>query len=91
VLAAVAVVALVVRGQGPAQPPATGSTAPQDGNGSAGASAISKENWRMPALTMLAPVQMSRARRIGMLGMWLYLVIAIAAVVFRIIEVALGH
>jgi Mn2+/Fe2+ NRAMP family transporter len=91
VLAGVAVVALVVRGQGPAQTRAAGSTAPEDGNGSAGASAISKENWRMPALTMLAPVQMSRARRIGMLGMWVYLVIAITAVVFRIIEVALGH
>ena len=93
VVAAVAVVALVARGHRPAPAPAAGagSTEPSEGNDSAGASAVSKENWRMPALTMLAPVPMSRVRRIGMLGMWVYLVIAIGAVVFRIIEVATGH
>jgi Mn2+/Fe2+ NRAMP family transporter len=52
---------------------------------------VSKEDWRMPALTMLAPAPMSVARRIGMTGMWVYLAIAIGAVVFRIIEVAAGH
>jgi Mn2+/Fe2+ NRAMP family transporter len=52
---------------------------------------VGKENWRMPALAMLAPAPMSVARRIGMTGMWVYLAIAIGAVVFRIIEVAMGH
>jgi hypothetical protein len=52
---------------------------------------VSKENWRMPALTMLAPAPMSVARRAGMTGMWVYLAVAIGAVVFRIIEVATGH
>jgi Mn2+/Fe2+ NRAMP family transporter len=51
----------------------------------------SKETWRMPALAMLAPAPMSTARRVGMAGMWLYLAIAMGAVVFRIVVLALGH
>ena len=39
----------------------------------------------MPALAMLAPAPMSRARRIGMTGMWVYLAVAMAAVVLRIV------
>ncbi len=53
--------------------------------------AMSKENWRMPALAMLAPVQMSVGRRLALTGMWIYLVIAMGAVVVRIVEVAMGH
>jgi hypothetical protein len=34
---------------------------------------------------------MSRARRIGMAGMWVYLAIAMGAVVLRIVEAATGH
>ena len=45
----------------------------------------------MPALAMLAPAPMSRARRLGMTGMWIYLAIAMAAVVYRIVELAAGH
>jgi Mn2+/Fe2+ NRAMP family transporter len=52
---------------------------------------LSKENWRMPALTMLAPAPMSVGRRLGLTGMWIYLAIAMGAVVFRIAEVAMGH
>jgi Mn2+/Fe2+ NRAMP family transporter len=55
------------------------------------AAQVSKENWRMPRLAMLAPAPMSTARRVGMLGMWVYLAIAMAAVVFRIVVLALGH
>jgi hypothetical protein len=40
---------------------------------------------------MLAPAPMSVARRAGMTAMWVYLAIAMAAVVFRIVEVATGH
>ena len=54
-------------------------------------SRASKESWRMPRLAMLAPAPMSALRRIGMTGMWVYLAIAMAAVVFKIIEVAIGH
>jgi Mn2+/Fe2+ NRAMP family transporter len=53
--------------------------------------AASKETWRMPALAMLAPAPMSTARRVGMAGMWAYLVIAMGAVVYRIVVLALGH
>ncbi len=52
---------------------------------------VSKEDWRMPRLAMLAPAPMSTARRVGMTGMWVYLAIAMSAVVLRIIEVATGH
>jgi Mn2+/Fe2+ NRAMP family transporter len=55
------------------------------------ATAASKENWRMPALAMLAPAPMSATRRIGMTGMWVYLAVAIGAVIFRIIQLAIGH
>jgi Mn2+/Fe2+ NRAMP family transporter len=58
---------------------------------SADAPEPSKENWRMPRLAMLAPAPMTTARRVGMLGMWVYLVIAMAAVIFRIVVIALGH
>ena len=50
-----------------------------------------KESWRMPALAMLAPAPMSVGRRLGMTGMWLYLVVAMAAVVLGIVRVATGH
>ena len=51
----------------------------------------SKEHWRMPALAMLAPAPISLGRRTAMLGMWAYLVIAMAAVVYRIAVLAFGH
>jgi Mn2+/Fe2+ NRAMP family transporter len=53
--------------------------------------AAAKENWRMPALAMLTPAPMSTGRRIGMLGMWAYLLIAMLAVVYRMVVLALGH
>jgi Mn2+/Fe2+ NRAMP family transporter len=80
-LALVAVALIVARGRG---------SAGQEGRVSR-ENSVSKEGWRMPALTMLAPAPMSVARRVGMAGMWVYLAIAIGAVVFRIIEVATGH
>jgi Mn2+/Fe2+ NRAMP family transporter len=52
---------------------------------------ITRENWRMPRLAMLAPAPMSTTRRVGMAGMWVYLAIAMCAVVFRIVVLALGH
>ena len=52
---------------------------------------VSRESWRMPRLAMLAPAPMSMARRVGLIGMWVYLVVAMGAVVFKIVEVAIGH
>jgi len=50
-----------------------------------------KENWRMPPLAMLAPAPMSRARRIGMSAMYVYLGAAIILVIVRVAEIAAGH
>jgi Mn2+/Fe2+ NRAMP family transporter len=72
-------------------PVAAGGARRLDRETAAAKNAAIKENWRMPRLAMLAPVQMSLARRVGMLGMWVYLVIAMAAVVYRIAVLALGH
>ncbi|HEY2081040.1 MAG TPA: NRAMP family divalent metal transporter [Streptosporangiaceae bacterium] len=90
-LALIAVSVVLVRGRGP-EPAAR--TIPAGGAGPdqlTRPDVLGKENWRMPALTMLAPAPMSVARRLGLAGMWIYLAIAMGAVVFRIAEVAMGH
>ncbi|HXW44909.1 MAG TPA: NRAMP family divalent metal transporter [Streptosporangiaceae bacterium] len=77
---------------GPRQRPvAAQAQAGAEAQASAEAQAASKEHWRMPALAMLAPAPISLGRRIAMLGMWAYLVIAMAAVVYRIAVLAFGH
>jgi Mn2+/Fe2+ NRAMP family transporter len=87
-LAAVVVIAILARGSGTAAARGASGDEPAE---LTQAGKASKENWRMPALTMLAPTPMSRARRIGMAGMWVYLAIAMGAVVLRIVEAATGH
>ena len=82
-LALVAVAGLLLHGRASA----AADGAAQDGS----ADAESRDNWRMPALAMLTPAPMSAARRLGMAGMWVYLVIAMSAVVFRIVQAATGH
>jgi len=49
-----------------------------------------RENWRMPPLAMLAPVRMSVSRRVAMSAMWAYLAAAIALVIVRVVQIALG-
>ena len=49
-----------------------------------------RENWRMPPLAMLKPVQMSVGRRVAMSAMWLYLGAAIALVIVRVVQIAVG-
>ena len=44
----------------------------------------------MPPLAMLAPVQMSMARRVGMSAMYVYLGAAITLVIVRVAQLALG-
>ena len=51
----------------------------------------SRDGWRMPPIAMLAPVQMSVTRRLGMSAMWAYLGLVIILVIVRVIELALGH
>jgi Mn2+/Fe2+ NRAMP family transporter len=66
-------------------------TAHSVADGGSAADRPSRDNWRMPPLAMLAPVQMSLLRRLGMAAMWVYLGLVIALVVVRVIELALGH
>jgi len=61
-------------------------TAPPD----AGAP-VDKLNWRMPPLHELSAPAVTGARRIGLLGLRGYLAIAMAMVVVKIVETALGH
>src|SRR5215472_7555381 len=49
-----------------------------------------RDNWRMPPLAMLAPVRMSVSRRVAMSAMWAYLGAAIALVIVRVVQIALG-
>jgi Mn2+/Fe2+ NRAMP family transporter len=50
-----------------------------------------RDNWRMPQLATLTAPSMSGGRQAGMTGMWVYLLIAMAVVVVRIVQLALGH
>src|SRR5450755_1471472 len=50
-----------------------------------------RENWRMPPLATLTAPPVSGGRKLGLTGMWVYLVIAIGVVVVRIVQLALGH
>jgi hypothetical protein len=45
----------------------------------------------MPPLAVLAPVQISHGRRLGMAAMWTYLGLVIVLVIVRVTELALGH
>ena len=70
---------------------AAGSVAAGETASDVAAARANKESWRMPRLAMLAPAPMSTARRVGMTGMWVYIAIAMGAVVFRIALLATGH
>ncbi|HKD89911.1 MAG TPA: NRAMP family divalent metal transporter, partial [Streptosporangiaceae bacterium] len=91
-LALIAVAMILARGrrqeEGPAHAVPAGGTGP-DRQGRP--DSVSKQNWRMPALAMLAPAPMSIGRRLALTGMWIYLAIAMSAVVFRIAEAAMGR
>src|SRR5579859_1197177 len=49
-----------------------------------------RDSWRMPPLAMLAPARMSVARRVAMSAMWVYLGAAIALVIVRVVQIAVG-
>jgi Mn2+/Fe2+ NRAMP family transporter len=84
--------ALAAAGPGPVRLPGAASVpAMRTREHEAIAAQVSKENWRMPRLAMLAPAPMSAGRRLAMLAMWVYLVIAMAAVVVKVVLIATGH
>jgi hypothetical protein len=49
-----------------------------------------RENWRMPALALLERPKMSPARRIAMLTLSGYLVVAILLLVVKAVQLALA-
>jgi Mn2+/Fe2+ NRAMP family transporter len=50
-----------------------------------------RDSWRMPRLATLTAPQMSSARKAGMTALRVYLGVAMAVVVIRIIQVAVSH
>jgi Mn2+/Fe2+ NRAMP family transporter len=50
-----------------------------------------RENWRMPQLVTLTAPPVSAGRKIGLTGLWVYLLIAMGVVVLRIVQLAIGH
>jgi Mn2+/Fe2+ NRAMP family transporter len=50
-----------------------------------------RERWRMPPLATLTVPPISVGRKLSLLGMWGYLVIAMGVVVLRIVELAVAH
>jgi Mn2+/Fe2+ NRAMP family transporter len=61
------------------------------GAGARGIDRSGQESWRMPQLATLTAPPVSGGRKLGMAGMWVYLLIAMAVVVVRIVQLALGH
>ena len=49
-----------------------------------------RENWRMPALALLERPKWSLVRRIAMIGMGAYLVLAVALLAVKAVQLALG-
>ena len=84
VLSSIMVVALVVAGVWMAL---TASHAPRQPE----LSHADKENWRMPALALLERPAWSAGRKFGMLAMRGYLVIAVALLVVKAVQLALAH
>jgi Mn2+/Fe2+ NRAMP family transporter len=50
-----------------------------------------RENWHMPAATLLAPMAMTRARTAVLRGLMLYLVLSVALLLVKAILLGLGH
>jgi Mn2+/Fe2+ NRAMP family transporter len=50
-----------------------------------------RERWRMPPLATLTVPSISLGRKLTLTGMWVYLVIAMGAVVLRVVELATAH
>lgn len=50
-----------------------------------------RSNWRMPPLVMLKRPVMSKQRKVGMLALRGYLLVAFALVIVKIVEVSISH
>ena len=85
---------ILVRGQlrqrrsGVADSPVAGGPAAA---GTAVVDKADRERWRMPPLATLTVPPISLSRKLSLLGMWAYLMIAMGVVVLRIVELAVAH
>ena len=84
VLSSIMVVALVVAGLWMAFNASHGPPQPE-------LSRAERENWRMPALALLERPAWSVGRKFGMLAMRGYLVVAVALLVVKAVQLALAH
>jgi Mn2+/Fe2+ NRAMP family transporter len=50
-----------------------------------------RDGWRMPPLATLTVPPISLARKLSLLGMWVYLVVTMGVVVLRIVQLATAH
>jgi hypothetical protein len=82
VVAAVAALVII------ALSPNGGSAAPAEETAVA---TTSRDGWRMPPLDRLAPAKLSLAAKTWMGALRLYLVVAVALVLFRVVMLAIGH
>jgi NRAMP (natural resistance-associated macrophage protein)-like metal ion transporter len=53
--------------------------------------AVDKGNWHMPPLTELTKPVWSMTRKVGMLTLRLYLMIAVILMVIKVVQLAIGH
>ena len=61
------------------------------GRDAAAASDLNRHTWRMPPLTTLPPMRLSIAAKTWMGALRLYLVVAVALVLFRVVMLAMGN
>jgi Mn2+/Fe2+ NRAMP family transporter len=55
------------------------------------AASMSRDSWRMPPLDQLAPAKLSLAAKTWMGALRLYLIVAVALVLFRVVMLAVGQ
>jgi Mn2+/Fe2+ NRAMP family transporter len=67
---------------------ATGTSRHQTPSGAAIRAA--RESWRSPPLDDLGPIQLTPLRRLGMIGLRGYLLLAVVMVVVRVVQTAIG-
>jgi Mn2+/Fe2+ NRAMP family transporter len=84
---AAAILALVIMALGGSRKTAGDKAAIHD---AADAAEVARNTWRMPPLERLAPMKLSLAAKTWMGVLRLYLVVAVALVLFRIVVLALG-
>ena len=68
-----------------------GGPAAADGPAGPAASRAERDAWRMPPLATLTVPPITAARKISLTGLWIYVAVAMAAVVVFIVQLASAH